>query len=101
MIDLDTVDKTFSPMSSFLSKTRGCNSFYLNLLLSEYESKLLGTVACSCAGAGRCAVVTIRNYEMLQGRATSLQFNCLTNWQRSVEVCELFRFLVLMFPQIC
>ena len=49
----------------------------------------------------RWAVVTIRNYEMLQGRATSLQFNCLTNWQRSVEVCELFRFLVLMFPQIC
>ena len=55
MIDLDTVDKTFSPMSSFLSKTRGCNSFYLNLLLSEYESKLLGTVACSCAG--RCAAL--------------------------------------------
>ena len=49
----------------------------------------------------RCAVVTIRNYEMLQGRATSLQFNCLTNWQRSVEVCELFRFSVLMFLQIC
>ena len=77
-------------MSSCLSRLQ--YSFYLNLLLSEYESKLLGTVARSCAG--RWAVVTSRSYEMLQGRATSLQFNCLTNWQRSVEVCELFWFSV-------